>query len=79
MDLNVYGVAVIPVVLSLVELAKRLGVPTYWAPLVSLAFGMLFGFVFVAPGDPKKAVYAGLVIGCAAVGLYSGTKNTLRR
>lgn len=75
-DLFTAAVAYVPVVVGLVELAKRLGMGERWAPLLSLALGLAFGLVYVAPGDPRAAALAGTLLGLAASGLYSGAKTT---
>ncbi len=77
-ELFASGAAFVPLVVALVEGAKQIGLPTRWAPLVSLALGLVAGFVWVVPGDPRQAVLAGLMIGLGASGLYSGTRATVK-
>lgn len=77
-QLQVYGIAMIPVVLGLVEVMKRLGLPTKWAPLASLALGLVFSFFYLAPGEPGKAILTGIVVGLGASGLWSGSKTTMQ-
>jgi len=70
-----YGVLV-AVVIGLVEVAKRIGVPEKFAPLVSLILGLGLSFLgFVANPDLASTIIGGIIIGLSAVGLYSGTKN----
>jgi len=76
MEFSVYGIGIIPVIIALVELFKRAGVPNRWLPLLALALGIVAGFVYLAPGDPAKSVLVGIVMGLSAVGLFSGVKNT---
>lgn len=76
-QLTVYGIALVPVIIGLSELLKRFGVPTRLIPLVSLALGLYFSFLYLAPGEPKKAFLFGIVLGLSAIGLFSGTKNTI--
>ena len=76
-QLTVYGVALVPVIIGLAELLKRFGVPSRLIPLVALALGLFFSFFYLAPGEPKKALFFGAVLGLSAVGLFSGTKNTV--
>ena len=52
--------------------------PAKFAPAVDLVLGIAAGFVYIAPGDPKLAVFYGLLMGLTAAGLYSGTKSTLK-
>jgi Kef-type K+ transport system membrane component KefB len=75
--INVYGIALVPVVLAMVELLKRAGIPKKLSPIVSIVLGILAGFYYLAPDDPKKAIFLGLVVGLSAIGLFSGTKNTI--
>lgn len=77
-QLESYGIAMIPVVLGLVELMKRLGLPSKWAPLTSMALGLVSGFFYMAPGEPAKAILTGIVVGLGASGLWSGSKTTAR-
>ena len=72
-----YGVLV-AVVIGLVEVAKRIGVPEKFAPLVSLILGLGLSFLgFVANPDLASTIIGGIIIGLSAVGLYSGTKNVI--
>jgi L-lactate permease len=75
MEFSVYNIALIPVIVALVGLAKRLGLNQKFAPIVAIVLGLVAGFVYLAPGDPAKAVLLGLVAGLSATGLYSGVKN----
>jgi len=76
MDFSVYGVGIIPVIVALVEVFKKVGLPVRFAPLASLLLGIVSGFVYLAPDDPPKAVLYGIVAGLSAVGLFSGTRAT---
>jgi len=67
----------VPVILAMVELLKRVGIPKKFSPIVAVILGVLAGFYYLAPGEPKKAIFLGLVSGLSAIGLWSGTKNTL--
>jgi hypothetical protein len=69
---NAAGVAL---VMGIVEAFKNFGLPSKYAPLVSLALGIGFSFASAASGTtPVQAVMEGLVIGLAASGFYSGAK-----
>ena len=70
-----YGVLV-AVVIGLVEVAKRIGVPEKFAPVFSVILGLGLSFLgFVANPDLVSTIVGGIIIGLSAVGLYSGTKN----
>lgn len=75
MEFTAYDIAIIPLIIALVALIVRLGFPKKYAPVIALALGIAAGFVYLAPGEPKKAVLYGIVAGLTAVGLYSGVKN----
>ena len=72
MDTEFYGVGLIPFLVALVEVTKRLGLPSKFAPLVSVALGIGLGLA-VYP-DPTRAVLVGAMNGLGACGLYSGGK-----
>jgi hypothetical protein len=77
----VYAFAV-PLIVALVELAKRLGCPDRYAPLVSLLLGLVtaFGAVAAIPFPPQHwflTVLIGVGLGLGASGLYSGARTTL--
>ncbi len=76
--LSIYGVALVPVIMGIIELLKRTGVPKQYSPIIALILGIFSGFYYLAPGDPPKAVFFGIIAGLSAVGLYSGTKNTFQ-
>ncbi len=73
---EIYDVAIIPLILALVELFKRGGVPVKYSPFIAVVFGLLFG-MFYLDVPVKESVLVGLMIGLSASGLYSGAKNLL--
>ncbi|MBS3943469.1 MAG: hypothetical protein KGZ32_04365 [Dethiobacter sp.] len=75
-QLTVYGVALVPVLVGLNELLKRSGVPSRFIPVTSMVMSYFFAFYYLAPGDFKKALLFGTVLGLSAIGLFSGAKNT---
>ncbi|HHX87528.1 MAG TPA: hypothetical protein GX693_05025 [Firmicutes bacterium] len=78
-QLTVYGIALVPVLVALNELLKRSGLPTRFIPLSSMLMGYFFSFFYLAPGDYKRALLLGTVLGLSSIGLFSGTKNTFAR
>ena len=76
-ELSVYGIALVPVIIGLCELLKKSGVPKKFTPVSALVLGMIFSFFYLSPDDPKRAILWGIVLGLSAVGLFSGTKNTV--
>ncbi|GIN93293.1 hypothetical protein J22TS1_43440 [Siminovitchia terrae] len=77
MDLTVYDVALIPVIVGLIQLAKGLGLPTKFSPILGIILGIVAGSIFVYPNDIKGGILGGIMIGLSTTGLYSGTKNTV--
>lgn len=68
-----YELVVIPIILGIVEVFKRVGFPVKYSPLLSLALGLIFGVFYL--DVLKEGIIVGLIIGLSATGLYSGSKN----
>lgn len=77
------GVLAIPLIIGLVEAAKRLGISTVWATPLAVAFGLALSLGYEAarraPGSEAwlNALVWGLALGLSASGLYSGTKKAV--
>jgi len=69
-------IATIPVALGLVQVIKTIGVPSKYAPILSLALGMLL--VALTGAGWQIVIAQGLIVGLAAAGLWSGGKTTLK-
>lgn len=75
------GVLVVPLIIGLVEVAKRSGLPASWSAPLAIALGLALRLSYqlaVGPGDPVHwldALVQGLALGLAASGLYSGVKK----
>lgn len=67
------------VVIGLDELAKKLGLPTRWAPALSLVLGIACGLIFFIDKGVPIAALNGVVLGLSASGLYSGLKATANK
>lgn len=76
---EVYGVAIVGLIIGLVEVLKRTGLPKKFLPLASLVFGVIAGVFYVNPEDIKVGIIVGIMLGLSSCGLYSGTKNTIER
>ncbi len=76
-QLTIYGVALVPVLVGLAELLKRSGVPSRLIPASAMLMGYFFAFYYLAPGDIKRALLLGTVLGLSSIGLFSGAKNTI--
>ena len=72
-----YGIAVIPAIVGLVQVTKDIGLPANYAPLCAVCFGLLAGFAQFYAGRLVwiSAAVTGIALGLSAVGLYSGAKT----
>jgi uncharacterized membrane protein (DUF441 family) len=75
-----------PVAVGIVEVAKRAGLPTRWAPAFALVAGVVLALLAAwgdvlggFEGNWARVVLTGMVVGLTASGLYSGVKTTARR
>lgn len=77
-SLAVGAVAVVPIIVAIVQALKMTGkLPNKFAPLVSIAVGILVGFIFRHDTQNlSQTILAGVIYGLSASGLYSGIKTT---
>lgn len=75
-EFTAFGIALIPVILGVIEVFKRVGLNSKFSPVLALILGLIAGWFVVAPGEPAKAVLSGIVMALSAIGLWSGPKNT---
>lgn len=77
------GVLAIPLIIGLVEAAKRLGMDTVWATPMAVGCGLAVSLGYEAarqvPGSEAwlNALLWGVALGLSASGLYSGTKTVM--
>jgi len=76
MEIQVTEVVIIPVVVGLVEISKRAGLPAKYSPFLAIALAM--AGMFLIGGFTVSAGIQGLVFGLSSSGLYSGTKSVLK-
>jgi hypothetical protein len=72
------GVAAVPLIVGLVQVAKGVGLPDRWAPVGAIVVGLALriGWELTQPTpELYPAVVGGLALGLAACGLYSGAKH----
>lgn len=74
MEISLANAALIPVVLALVQVAKKLGIPSKWAPVVSIVLGFIT--VYLTNGHNSE-ILAGLLVGLSASGIWSGSKSMI--
>lgn len=65
---------IIPILIGILEVFKKLGLPVKYVPVLSLLLGVLAS-VSVS-GLAVENFIQGLVYGLSACGLYSGAKST---
>ncbi|KAA9026081.1 hypothetical protein [Niallia endozanthoxylica] len=64
---------VIPLIIGMVEIIKKAGLPVQFSPIVAVAIGLFFGIFYL--DTLKEGIIVGLMVGLSASGLYSGGKN----
>ncbi|WP_338451841.1 hypothetical protein R4Z09_08220 [Niallia oryzisoli] len=67
------NLVVIPLIIGMVEIIKKAGLPVRFAPIVAVAIGLFFGIFYL--DTLKEGIIVGLMVGLSASGLYSGSKN----
>lgn len=75
---ELYDVALVPLILGVVEVFKRVGLPAKFSPLVAMFLGIALG-IFYLDVAAKEGIIIGLALGLSASGLYSGTKNMIEK
>lgn len=68
-------------VIGLAELAKKVGCPTKYIPLIDLGLGLMGGlavFGYELGYGAFKGIIIGIAIGLSACGLFSGVKNIIK-
>ena len=71
--LEFFQLVIIPIIIGIVEVVKRAGLPVKFSPLVSVTLGVIFGILYVQP--LLDGIVIGLMVGLSATGLYSGSKH----
>ncbi len=67
----------VPLIIALVEAAKRVGMPSRLSPVLAIVLGLVASlYKGVIMFD---TIVEGLVIGLASAGLYSGTKRVVKK
>lgn len=74
-DIQVFGISATGAIVAIVALLKEVGFPQKYAPLVSVALGVLTGVFLVDPTNLQQGIVTGLALGLSAVGVHSGVKN----
>lgn len=77
--MNMNETIIIPIIMSIVELVKGLGMPKKFSAAIAVIIGALIGVFFIETQSIKIGLFKGIVYGLTASGLYSGTKNTFEQ
>jgi hypothetical protein len=81
MDIElVAGISAVIIIIGLIEVLKRVaGLNEKFAPVIAIILGLAASFGLSYYGETKvfEAIILGLAVGLSAVGLFSGTKNTV--
>jgi len=79
-DSTYAGIVAVPLIVGLVEVVKRAGLPERFAPLVSMALGLALSLGYMATsGDAAwmDSLVIGIALGLSASGLYSSGKTAV--
>lgn len=74
------GVLIVPLIIGLVEVAKRSGLDSAWAAPLAIVFGLVASLGYTATHPPVApelwytSALWGIAFGLSASGLYSGAK-----
>lgn len=75
---EIYDIAIIPLILAIVELFKKGGLPAKFSPFLSVFLGIVVGLTYLEV-PVKEGIILGLVIGLSASGLYSSGKSIVEK
>ncbi len=66
---------IIPVILGLVQVAKKAGLATRYSPLMSVLLGAVAGYLYIF--QSTTGVLFGIVAGLSACGMWSSVRTTM--
>ena len=72
----VVDAGVVAVIIGVIQALKSIHMNITYAPMVSLALGVIYAVAFNIGGTVAPSIFDGLVLGLSAAGLYSGVKTT---
>lgn len=68
----------VAVITALIQVAKVVGLPSRWSPILALVCGILVGVFYTHSPDLTSGILQGVIMGLASIGFYSGPKNIAR-
>lgn len=74
---EIVAIVVSTIIIGIVELTKKMGVPTRFVPLVALSCGIILSAIYLGGEDIKKGILIGIWLGLGALGLHTGIKHTV--
>jgi hypothetical protein len=66
--------ALVPVVIGLVEVIKRIGLNERYLPITAIILGVVGAVAII--GYSPETIVGGIVLGLSSVGLFSGVRAT---
>lgn len=80
MDINFsyLGLAIPPIIIGIMELAKVAGLPKRLVPYVNVILSLLFSTIYLYPNSLKQGIFVGIIIALSSMGLYNGTKSAIK-
>jgi len=67
-----------PIIVGLVEVAKRIGLPSRYCPLLAVLLGIGISFAYQAVPNYPEMLLGGVMAGLTAVGLFSGARSVIK-
>ena len=75
MELNQDFLILVPITIGLVEVVKRAGLSTRYAPMFAIIAASTLAFFL---GGTYDAIAQGIIAGLTASGLFAGVKTTMK-
>jgi len=71
------SIGIVPLIIGIIEVAKKIGLPIKLAPLVAIILGVAGAFL-LENGAISQKILLGIVFGLSSSGLYSGGKAVIK-
>jgi uncharacterized PurR-regulated membrane protein YhhQ (DUF165 family) len=75
MELDTNFLILVPITIGLVEVVKRAGLSTRYAPMFAIVVASAMAFFL---GGTYDAIAQGIIAGLTASGLFSGVKTSMK-
>lgn len=68
----------VAVIVGVIEVIKRAsGLNTRYVPLLAVILGIIT-YIFLGDSDIVENILTGIIVGLSSIGLYAGTKKTVK-